>query len=49
MKKELITTMFYLKMRIFYHSFMSGLGNRMSWMTTSALQYLDVPYIEMES
>ena len=32
---------------VFYHSFMSGLGNRMrAWMTTSAFaEYLDVPYI----
>ena len=32
---------------MFYHSFMSGLGNRMrAWMTTSAFaEYLNVPYV----
>jgi hypothetical protein len=32
---------------VFYHSFMSGLGNRMrAWVTTSAFaEYLNVPYI----
>jgi len=49
MKKELITANVLPQnvKSIFYHSFMSGLGNRMrAWMTTSAFaEYLDVPYI----
>lgn len=49
MKKELITANVLPQnvKSIFYHSFMSGLGNRMrAWMTTSAFaEYLDVPYV----
>lgn len=49
MKKELITANVLPQnvKSIFYHSFMSGLGNRMrAWMTTSAFaEYLNVPYV----
>jgi hypothetical protein len=49
MKKELLTANVLPQNveSIFYHSFMSGLGNRMrAWMTTSAFaEYLDVPYV----